>query len=295
MTPVLTGQALGSSLAMLSRLPLGALYGLAFMLYWALYRVVRYRRDVVRENLRGAFPDMEHAALAEVERRYYRFLADMLVESVKASSLSEAELARRVRIRNPEVIERLHREGQSVIVMATHQGNNEWLLLACRTQLPFPVYAVYKPLHSPAVDRFLRRVHSRFGVQPVSVKDAVATVLQDRERPKAIALVADQTPLRREAKHWTRFLGRDTPFYLGSVKLARITGYPVVFAGMRRVGRGRYEVEFQLIGEPPYGEDAERRLLDRYAAESERRVRAQPESWLWSHRRWKYKRPLYGT
>jgi KDO2-lipid IV(A) lauroyltransferase len=111
---------------------------------------------------------------------------------------------------------------------------------------------------------------------------------------RVIAMAADQTPIRKEEKYWASFLNQDTPFYVGLEKLARITKYPVYFASARRTRRGHYEATMKKIAEPPYGRDDENAIIEQYARETERVILEDPPNWLWSHKRWKYKKPLYG-
>lgn len=271
---------------LLARLPLGVLHALAGALYLLAWRWPGYRRGIVLDNLRRCFPERDEAWRWRVARGFYRNLADLVVESIKGLTIERDELAGRVRFRGAELLEAYAREGRSVVLVTTHQCNWEWLLLAACVQLPFPIDAVYKPLHRPHFDALLHDLRARFGGNPVAVDDVMRELARRRGETRAFAVVGDQRPLRRQERHAVRFLGRDTSFFVGAAKLARLTRRPLVFLGMRRVGRGRYEVEVKKLAEPPYAE-GEAAVVERYAAEAERLVRESPCDWLWSHRRWK--------
>ena len=206
--------------------------------------------------------------------------------------MSEEELRQRVRIMNIEAVERYTQAGQSVVLLASHHCNWEWLLLTSCLELKIGVDAVYKPLRVDAIDRFMLETRSRFGGNPIPARDFLVEVLKHRGAARMFALVADQTPPREEEKHWTRFLNQDTAFFVGADKIARITRSPVFFVGVTRQRRGYYEARLQLLAAPPYsGEGAG--IIERYARVAESHIAQYPADWLWMYRKWKYKKPLY--
>jgi KDO2-lipid IV(A) lauroyltransferase len=278
---------------LVSAVPLSALYRIADVLGWLAFRVFPYREHVVRENLSKAFPDLDEAALASVRHRYYQGFADVLVEVIKAASLKPEEIRRRVRIINLELPRALLTQGKSVLLVAAHQCNWEWMLLSLSLELGFPVDAAYKPLVDSWAEREMKKLRSRFGGRMIAAKELLPDILKRRDVVRAIAMVADQEPTTSERKHWTRFLNRDTAFYMGPEEIARVTKFPVFFIQMRRVKRGYYDIELQTLSEagvPVHTGD----LTERYARLVEAQIRASPPDWPWSHKRWKLKRNLYG-
>jgi len=161
------------------------------------------------------------------------------------------------------------------------------------TRLPHSLIAVYQPLHNRRMNELMLENRSRLGGIPVAAKDLLTELAKRRQSVKAIAMVADQLPTRGEEKYWATFLNRDTAFYVGVEKVARITRWPVVFAGVRRWRRGHYEASLSVIASPPYRRDDGHAIVERYVRETERQILDAPCDWLWSHRRWKYKKPLY--
>jgi Kdo2-lipid IVA lauroyltransferase/acyltransferase len=277
---------------LVARLPLRVLYGLASLIGWLTFRVFPHREHVVRENLGKAFPGFDAPRMREVIRRYYYGYAQMLVEIIKSVSMPAAELRRRVRIVNLEAVRALLGRGQSVLLVAAHQCNWEWMLLALSLELGYPLDAAYKPLVDNWAEREMKNLRTRFGSRLVPAKELLADIIKRRDVVRAIAMVADQEPTTSEHKHWTRFLGRDTAFYMGPEEIARVTRLPVFFVAMRRLSRGHYEMEFQPLAEAgqvlPSGA-----LTERYARLVEAQIHAAPADWPWSHKRWKLKKSVY--
>jgi len=275
-----------------ARLPLGLLYGLASVAGWLTFRLFPHREHVVRENLGKAFPAFDERQLREVIRRYYLGFAQMLMEIVKSVSMPAEELRRRVRIVNLEAPRAWLERGQSVLLVAAHQCNWEWMLLALSLELGYPVDAAYKPLVNSWAEREMKKLRTRFGSRLVPAKEMLADIIRRRDVVRAVAMVADQEPTTSERKYWTRFLGRDTAFYMGPEEIARATRLPVFFIAMRRLARGYYEMQFEPLSEP--GEAAPSgALTERYARLVEAQIHAAPPDWPWSHKRWKLKKSVY--
>jgi KDO2-lipid IV(A) lauroyltransferase len=274
----------------LGRLPFPLLYPLAWLTYLLLYYVAGYRKAVVKENLAGAFPDQSEREVTVLAKKFYRQFAQVGLEIARARYMDETDFRERVEILNPELIaECSGGMRQSVIILTIHQGNWEWMLHGLATTLGVPLDPVYKPLHSPAADRFMREVRSRFGSRPVAISEATRDILRRRREFRLLVMVADQSPVRRERSYWTRFMHRDAAFYLGAETIARTTGFPVLFAQCRRLRRGHYQMELHKLGEAPYDGEAHS-LTESYVRIAERAIREEPESWLWSNRRWKRQR-----
>ncbi|HEV3285345.1 MAG TPA: lysophospholipid acyltransferase family protein [Steroidobacteraceae bacterium] len=277
---------------LLARIPFSLLYGFASLLGWLSVRVYPYRLHVVRENLIKAFPDYGEAQLRAVIAGYYLSFAQMLIEIIKAAAMPPAEIRRRVQIVNLELARDQLARGQSVLLVAAHQCNWEWLLLALSLELGYPVDAAYKPLVDSWAEREMKKLRTRFGSRLVPATDLLADIIKRRGIVRAVAMVADQEPTTSEHKHWTRFLNRDTAFYMGPEELARVTRFPTFFIGLKRTGRGHYEMQFTPLWSP--GEVLEPgELTERYARLVEAQIRAAPADWPWSHKRWKLKRSLY--
>jgi KDO2-lipid IV(A) lauroyltransferase len=280
-------------LTLLTRLPLPLGYAFGWLAYTLAFHVFRWRRELAAKNLRNAFPDKSDAERAVILAQSYRNLGAMIGEAFHGFGADAEEMRRRVRIDNPEVITQCTARGQSVILLAAHFCNWEWLLLGAGAQLALPIDAVYKSPHVAAIDRFLRTARARFGGNPIPIKSFLFEIMKRKNEVRVYALLADQTPLREEEKHWAHFLHQDTAFYVGADKIARILKAPVVYVAMRRERRGHYVAHLTMLAEPPYDREGGTWIIDRYAKALEAEIRASPPDWLWIHRKWKYAKPLY--
>jgi KDO2-lipid IV(A) lauroyltransferase len=268
------------------------LYAFAGFAAWLALRVFPYRERVVRENLTRAFPDFDEARLRAVMRDYYLGFAQMFVEILKSATMTAAQILGRVEIRDLELPLEHLKGGQPVLLVAAHQGNWEWMLLALSLKLGYPLDAAYKPLVDGWAEREMKKLRTRFGSRLVPAQDLLADIIKRRGVVRAIAMVADQEPTSSETRHWTRFLNRDTAFYLGPEEITRVTRFPVFFIQMRRLARGRYEMRFQPLADggealPPGA------LTEHYARLVEEQIRAAPPDWPWSHKRWRLKKSVY--
>ena len=278
-------------LKLLSRIPLGILYLFSNLLYFITFYVVGYRKKVIYENLKNAFPEKSDTEIKSIAKEFYGRFSDFIVEVLKGITISAEELNRRVKFTNVEVLEPYRSKNQSVVVLASHQFNWEWGLLAGCMQLPFPVDAVYQRLSSKSFDNLMLATRSRFGGNPIEKDSALREIIKQKNRLKALGIVADQSPIPNAPKHWTNFLNQETAFYLGAQQISRATGYPAFFMKVKNVGRGKYEVELINIGLPPYEKNSFD-IIENYARETEKTISEDPAGWLWSHRRWKLKKPL---
>jgi KDO2-lipid IV(A) lauroyltransferase len=274
---------------MLGRLPLPVLYGFASLLAWLLYRVVRYRRAVVDENLSAAFPELTATERAALEKRFYRHICDLGVEMLASRTMTREQFRERVEIVNPELLAPFIESRQSILVLTCHQGNWEWLQHVVADLLGCPLDVVYKTLHDSAFDDFMFECRVRSG-KPIAFKDAGREILRRRREYRGFAMLADQAPFKRDKRYWHDFFGRPGSFYLGPQKIAEATQYPVVYVAMIKTARGYYEARFEVLQQPPTPRGGFA-VLDSYIAALERSIRAQPETWFWSNRKWKHQPP----
>ncbi|GJM28335.1 MAG: acetyltransferase [Cyclobacteriaceae bacterium] len=276
----------------ISYLPLSVLYGVATLLYFVTFYVVRYRFRVVKTNLQNAFPGRSDSEINKIMKEFYRNFSDFIIEALKSLTISAKQLNSRVIIKDPEVIEKYFNNGQSVLVLTSHQFNWEWLLLASSIKLSAPLSPVYKQLNNKYFNNLMLKARSRFGSKPIEMQQTLVEIVNRKDKVNAFGLVADQTPMVDADKYWSSFLNQDTAFYVGTERIAYLTRYPVLFVGMKKIKRGHYQIKFEELAEPPYSKN-DHFILDRYIAKTEELIQASPAEWLWSHRRWKYQKPFY--
>jgi KDO2-lipid IV(A) lauroyltransferase len=278
---------------LISRLPWALLYGLSAFLYFLAYYMVHHRAHVIREQLEKVFPELSAAQRDVIHKQFLRNFCDVAIELLKSVSMSEAEMRRRMHVTNADLARRYLDAGQSVMLMTSHLGNWEWLLHGVTLQLGYPVDAAYKPLHDQWAERLMLELRSRFGARLVPAKDLLADFFKRRGVVRAIGMNADQAPVSTDQRYWTQFLGQDTAFYVGAEQIARATRLPILYARVKRVRRSYYEVEFLPLWD---GRETlePNEVTERYARACEADVLKRPADWLWSYRRWRLQKPLYG-
>lgn len=274
-------------LKIIARFPDRFLYFLANILAWFLRCVARYRRTTVAENLSRVFPEKNAEDRLAIEKRFYLHLADVAVEILMLSRMSPEQLLQRIEIIG---IERLHAcvdKKQSMLLLSAHQGNWEWMLTAFASVLTCPLDALYRPLHNPEMDQFFMATRARFGASMIPAKKAAQVILKSRREVRAFGIIGDQNPRKNDEKYWAMFMGVETPVVIGPERIAKLTGYPLFYIATERTARGRYRIVVTPLAEAPY--DGEGEISQKYMSAVEAHIRSQPESWMWSHHRWRYK------
>ena len=284
--------AVYSVVKLLSLLPFTLLYLLSDALFFPLYYLVRYRRKVVHRNLKESFPAKTDEEIMLIEKRFYHFFIDVVLESCKLLSISPEEMKRRMNFVNMDILREMLAGGKSVSVFLGHYGNWEWISSSgLWFDKPGTVAQVYHPLRNKPVDRIMLKIRRRMGNACVEMTKTVRYVaeLKDSGTPRIMGLIADQSPAKNGLKHFLRFLNHEVPVLTGSEKVTKHFGLDAVFLGMKRVKRGYYECNLSMLHENPASlpdYELTRLFFERLEAEIER----QPECYLWSHKRFKYAR-----
>jgi KDO2-lipid IV(A) lauroyltransferase len=280
---------------LLSHLPMKALYLLSDLLYLFLYRVFGYRKSVVIKNLTNAFPDKTKAEIDQLCRDFYHYLCDLSLEIIKAFTISPAAVERFFTYREEDLalLRRLYEKKKSIILVLGHMGNWELVGAFFGQAGLHPLYVIYHPLAHPQFDRLFKNMRLRNGMKLYRMKETYKQMVRNKDKLTATAFVGDQTP-RPDNAHWMTFLNQDTGVFKGTEKAAKMFDYPVVYASVVRQKRGLYRVSAEMLAEHPkqFGENE---LTELHTRRLERDILAHPHTWLWSHRRWKHKRPEQTT
>lgn len=278
-------------------LPMPVLFLISDLLIFPfVYHFGHYRRKVVRMNLQHSFPTLSPMELKRIERRFYRHFCDNVQETVRVLAMSEKEARERMVFVNPEVLTRFAEKGQGVLAVLGHYGNWEYQpflflhMLASGNQEGFNVY---RPLKNYAFDELMKRIRIHFGGSNVTKNETYRTVVRLRKNGIAgvFGMVSDQSPSSNNLNYWTTFLNQDTSILTGPERMAKQTGFAVVYADVSKIARGRYQTEFKVISETP-AETAEFEITEHYARLMEKTILRDPAFWLWTHKRWKHKRPV---
>lgn len=269
-----------------SLLPFRLLYLLSDFLYLIVYYVIGYRKYVVRQNLKNSFPEKTAKELLAIEKKFYHYIVDFLLEMLKCVTVSEASLRKRVSVTNIEILEDLLQKKKNIIVTTGHYGNHELLNLAIPFVMPYRHKAVYRPLTNKYFDDFFYNFRTRYGSIMISMANASKEIAKKEDFNYAFFLVNDQSP-PPDRSYWTTFLNQETGFFTGIERFARQYDMPVVYMCANRVSRGYYNIKVELITETP-NQIPEGELLEIHAKKLERDIANDPSIWFWSHKRWKY-------
>lgn len=279
---------------LMALLPFWVLYIFSDILYFLAYYVLRYRRKIVRKNLNNAFPEKPLKRIEKIERDFYRHLCDYYVETIKTLQITPKEVRKRMKFENPEIIERLTADGKSCIVCLGHYGNWEWvtsigLHLTVDVELGF----VYKKLHSEAFNHLFMKIRSHFNATPIEMKSVLRQMIHVQREGKVmvIGFLSDQRPSPRQDKYWTMFMNQQTPVQTGMEKIARKLGNSVVYLDICKVKRGHYTGKLFVLS-PDATDETENSINERYMRKLEETTMREPAFYLWSHNRWKFKKPV---
>ena len=277
-------------LKVLAKFPFWLIYLLADIFYWFVYYVVGYRKKVVIKNLKNAFPEKSEIEINAISKKYFRHFADLTLETIKMRGMKPADFEERMKVTNADLINRYFENGKSVMVLTMHYNNWEWGTYLS-VHLKHNCLAVYKPLQNVLFDRFMNKTRSKFGTQLVKNDQILRRVLQAEKQNKSVFiwLAGDQTPPEFH-KFWFRFLNQDAMFYPGPAFISKRFNQPVFFQKTEKTERGKYQITFELLFENP-AQFSETEIIKTYIQRMEEVIREQPGFYLWSHKRWKHKRP----
>ncbi|WP_455672366.1 lysophospholipid acyltransferase family protein [Phocaeicola sp.] len=276
---------------LLSLLPLKLLYLFSDLLYFPLYYCIGYRQAIVRKNLVESFPDKDIKEIVRIEKQFYRFFCDYMVETVKLFSMSKKQIKRRMTFSGTdEIAKRLEKEGKNFcFVYLGHYGNWEWIA-SLPYWMPESVLCgqIYHPLKNKAFDKLFLYLRNQFGGECIPMKETLRRIIElKRAKQKTvIGFISDQAPKWNSIHHWAEFLHHDTPVFTGTERIGKQVDALIYYADVKRVKRGYYHCEFKQLADnakavPDYG------LTDMYIRNLEQMITAAPSFWLWSHNRWK--------
>lgn len=276
---------------LLSLLPLRVLYILSDLLFYPLYYAVRYRRGIIRDNLTKSFPEKSREEIIRIEKQFYAFFCDYVVETLKLFSISEKQLKRRMTFEGADEMVCAMEKGNKnfCFIYLGHYCNWEWV-----ASLPYWVPGhilcgqIYHPLRNQAFDRLFLRLRNQFGGECIPMKETLRRIIELRRsgQKTIIGFISDQTPKWNSIHHWTEFMHRDTPVFIGTEKIGKQVDALIYYADVKRVKRGYYHCTFKPLSHN-VKEVPDFELTDLFTQELERMIRENPPYWLWSHNRWK--------
>ena len=276
---------------LISLLPFPLLYLLSDFVYFILFYCIGYRKKVILTNLRNAFPEKSDAEINVIFKSFYHYLCDLIFEVLKVLTISKKSMLKHCKF-DPDslaIFSKYADEGKSVILVMGHIGNWEWaghpFSLLCKQQLN----VIYHPLANKRFNALMLHMRGRFGTRMIPMKTAFKEMLAHKNELTATVFLADQTPMPENA-YWTNFLNQDTPVFKGTEIIARKMNLPIVYSYIKKEKRGYYTMYSSILTDNP-ATTADGEISEMHTRRLEQDIIANPDTWLWSHRRWKYNRP----
>ncbi len=272
-------------------LPFKVLYFFSDLLYLVLYYIVSYRRDVVAINLRNSFPEKTEEELKTIEKKFYRHLADIIIETFKLTHMSTREQNKRFTYTNLAIIDKLRDEKRDIIAVLGHYNNWEWPTLL-PYYLKYKIIIIFKPLQNKHFNDFINRQRSKFGIVLTPTSQVIREIINYKKNNvnTLSVFLSDQIPARGDIKYWTTFLNQDTAVFTGAGKIASKYDMAIVFFHIQKVKRGHYNLDIELLHDHTAGL-SEVVITESHVRRLEEIIKEKPEYWIWSHRRWKHKKP----
>lgn len=273
-----------------SKLPWGVIYKLSDVFRFLIFDVGQYRKKVVLNNLQNSFPTYDKQAIQAIAKKFYRNFTDIIFETIKLKSITRDELLQRIDL-DVSILDHYYDKNQNIVVVAGHLGNWEMMNLFGSARLRHQMVVVYHELQNDAFENWFKDVRTRFGTEMVTMKEAISKAMQPRDRPFIFILINDQSAVPEKA-FWTRFLNQDTGVFRGVELIARRLNSPVLYMAVLKneLKRGFYRGYFKLITETPK-QAPNNSILQAQIGFMEKDIIQQPDNWLWSHKRWKHKKP----
>jgi len=273
----------------ISILPFRILYVVSDILYLMVYYIIGYRKKTVKYNLTLVFPDKSEKEITTLSKKFYHHLCDMILESVKSLTVSEAEMMKRFKFKNIEEIQKLEKENKNIVLMCAHYANFEWIFIAQKF-VNHKGYGVYKRLANKYFDRLIKRKRAKYNTQLITTKETIPVLMESIKKGELSisGFVSDQSPKVNKAYHWNDFMGIKVPVHTGAEMLAKRLDSSVVFFGVKKIKRGYYETTFTTLAQNA-NDYKNYEITDMFLKLVEEQIYSAPEYYLWTHKRWKHK------
>ena len=273
----------------LSILPTMVLYRFSNFLFFIVYYLFKYRKTVVRENLRLCFPKKSLHEIKTIEKKFFRHLCDMFVESIKSISISEAEMRERYKFTNIEEVNKIEAANKSILLMCAHYGSWEWIFII-QKYVNTDGYAIYKKIENKYFDQLIRKIRAKYNTNLITNKETFNSMREHKRLGKKgiYGFLSDQSPKLKSAYYWREFMNIKVPVHTGAEKLAKELDLAIVFFKTKKVKRGYYETTFKTVTLNP-NEFENYQITDLFINYLEDMIKEEPSHYLWTHKRWKHR------
>ena len=262
------------------------LYLVSDVLYLIVGKLIKYRKPLITKNLKNSFPEKNENEIKNIQRYFYKHFLDLIVESLKGFTISKKEINRKIKLKNPDLVNEMAQKSQNIILIGGHYNNWEMSAQKMPLECEHELFAIYKPLSNKFFDKKIKNSREKFGLRMISMKETKDYFPKNNEKPRAIIFGSDQSPSSTKNAHWLNFLNQESGFLFGAEKYAKEFNWPVVYVSIQKIQRGTYEVSFQLITEKPK-EEPNGKIIQDFANLLEIDINRNPPYWLWTHNRWK--------
>jgi KDO2-lipid IV(A) lauroyltransferase len=269
-----------------SILPFRVLYVISDGLYVILFYLVGYRKKVVYNNLKLAFPNKSEKEILAIRKKFYHHFVDIFIEMIKLFTISKKELDKRYKYTNPEFLEALYKDGKSIILISSHYANWEWEV-GIDSFFEYKCYAAYTKISNPYFNKRILHSRERFGATLIEAPKIAREILKNKTQ-SIYGLLSDQSPQIQKTHYWAKFLGVKVPVITGAEILAKKYNMNIVYFKTTKVKRGYYENTFSLITNDAK-KHANYELTDIYLRKLEAQIKEEPAYYFWTHRRFKHK------
>lgn len=279
--------------SLIAMLPFGVLYFISDILYGLVYKVVGYRKKVVRKNLRNSFPEKSKSELMHIEKEFYRHFCDYFVETIKTLRITDKEIRERMVFENIDVIDELTKDGNSCLLSMGHYGNWEWIpSIILHIPERIKLGMVYKRLSSKDFEDLFLRIRARFGPKAIEMKSIYRTIVTNRNEGLTMLLgfLNDQRPRKHANEYWLKFLNQDTLAQTGMERIASQMGFAVAYLDIVKVKRGYFKCSVSAIT-PDASKEDEHFVTDTYTRKLEQTIKNNPAYYLWTHNKWSRTKP----
>ena len=276
-------------LFLISILPFRLLYILSDCVYILVYRIIGYRKKTVRENLALALPHLSVRERLLIEKKSYKHLCDMFLEMIKTMTISVKEIEKRFVLKNVDYYLEMEKQGKSIALMCGHYASYEWSI-SINSRITFEGFAIYKRINNKYFDDLVKKIRSRFKAYLITTKETVPTIEENNEKgiKGLYGFASDQSPQVKQKTYWSKFMGIEVPVYTGAEMLAKKFDMNIMFMKIKKVKRGFYEMEFELLTDDAKSvPDFE--ITETFLRKVEQQILEAPEFYLWTHKRWKHR------
>lgn len=269
-------------------LPFKLLYILSDCVYFILYKIIRYRKKTVRQNLKIAFPNLTEKEYEKIEKEFYKHFCDLFFEMIKTLHISEKELKKRFVFQNIELVKEFEQKNKSIILMLPHYANWEWSIILGK-YISFKGIGVYKPLANKKFDALIQKIRAKFDAELVGIYETSMAIKRNEQNGKKgiYLFLSDQSPIYRKGLHWESFFDVKVPVHAGAEVLARKFNLNIMYLNIEKVKRGYYQARFISITDT-ISEEPKYAPLGKFFKLTENQIRKAPAYYFWTHNRWKH-------